>query len=342
MSKRTIKPSRDERLVEGKSGLSKLTNAPDVGIMFDFDSGSVQIGDGESGADLTKPNSVAMSSLVPETPGWMKSFYQQMDGITKSEMIGIDHDSGNLVIEPELPQSDLAKFVEVLAFVFESQYRQNKEILLWLGELILIHSTQNGLTLEEAIEKLKLTERNNGVTWSMRTLVKWPVVVQRIPESIRRLPIPPSYLAEAALFKQPEDPAQRVQFNNSRDALLLSVAKNPSQWSRNRFCASMKEIQTLMGIPQQRDEGVRILMKRLISFYRIRSSVRESEMKPKFGFVLSDISAWITALEFGLARRGVIPDNPEDEVVAGDGRTEQTRQKNSKRKEEPEKDGEET
>ena len=66
MSKRTIKPSRDERLVEGKSGLSKLTNAPDVGIMFDFDSGSVQIGAVAQGATVDREVEVAYAGR----PDW--------------------------------------------------------------------------------------------------------------------------------------------------------------------------------------------------------------------------------------------------------------------------------
>lgn len=323
----------------------KLSNAPDdQPLAFDLGAGKVYFdtpsGGDESNMDLDSPHSIAnMSNTANHArPDWLKQFYGQMGSYVKdaSDKAAIDEDSGELRLGVKMTASDLKKVCGNLAWLYEAQYRQNKEILLWIGEIILdyIARAPHDITIEEAIEGLGLLDRSNGVKWKLRTLARWPIVVQRIPAQIRQLPIPPTYLSEAALFAQPEDPAKKIAFSNARDSLLLAVADKPDSWSRARFVNCMKELQEAFGIERMRNEGVAALQARLLSLYRIRELSHNrgstSEYYKSLGLSLTDVCNWIYNIESELIHRGKMEALPEDDIPSSDGLTKNARERIAK------------
>ena len=194
------------------------------------------------------------------------------------------------------------------------------------------------VSIEEAIEELGLLKRENGVKWSMKTLAKWPIVVQKIPAPIRQLPIPPTYLSEAALFAQPEDAGKKLQFNNARDAMLVAVSESPDSWTREKFVSCMKELQEHFGVERIRNEGVAALQERLIAYYRIRHAAYTSGMVQSFykenNIPAKDVATWIYNIESELVRREKLPPDPLGKVPTGDGLTQSARDRISKQQKE--------
>ena len=317
--------------------LIRLSNAPDnQPLALDVEKGMLYLDkDSESeGADIDLNSPASVSSLKGtinhSRPTWLKQFFGQMGGYVSeaSTQAGIDPETGALSLGGKITASDLKKVCAHLAWLYEAQYRQNKEILLWIGEIILDYMARSSvdLTIEEAIEALGLLERDNGVRWKLKTLARWPLVVQRIPAPIRQLPIPPTYLSEAALFSQPEDPEAKIRFSNARDALLLSVADKPDAWSRERLVNCMKELQEHFGVERTRNEGVAALQCRLLALYRIRHSAFSSPISVKgyyerLGLDEKHVSQWIYNIESELIYRGKMEAMPEDEIPSGDGLT---------------------
>jgi len=313
-------------------------------LSFDLDSGKLYVDslgeNDEIAISLNQPRSVAQMSetLQQSRPQWILDFYSQMNTYVgqASNKASIDTKNGQLVLDVAMPKSSLRKVCEHLAWLYEAQSRQNKEILLWIGELILDYIARSGspITVEEAIEELGLLERENGVRWSMKTLANWSVVAQKIPSEIRQLPIPPTYLAEAAMFAQPQDPDERVQFNNARDALLVAVSNKPDSWSKSKFVACMKELQEEFGMERTRNEGVSALQERLIRLYRLRTIAQESGDIDTFytniGLKRKDVSAWIYNIEAALIERDKLEPDPLAIIPSGDGLTEAARERAAK------------
>ena len=293
--------------------------------------------DEEIAIPLNQPQSVARlsSTLQQSRPQWILDFYSQMGTYVNqaSNKASIDSQTGQLLLDPSMPKSSLRKVCDHLAWLYEAQNRQNKEILLWIGELILDYIARAGITitLEEAIEELGLTKRENGVRWSVKTLARWAVVAQKIPAEIRQLPISPSYLAEAAMFAQPDDPDEKVQFNNARDALLTAVANKPDLWSRSKFVACMKELQDEFGLQRTRNEGVSALQERLINLYRLRNFAETCHDVDAFykslGLKRADVSSWIYNIEAALIDRDKLDPDPTAIIPTGDGLTEAARER---------------
>lgn len=320
-----------------KDEFFKLTNAPDEApIAFQLGEGKAYLDkdaeDDDSVIDLGSVHAVAnmKSTVAAARPEWLKQFFNQMNTYVSSsggENVEIDPETGALSLGAKMAKSELRKLVENLAWLVESQHRQTKEILLWIGECILdfiARDTRQDLTVEEAIEELGLLERENGYKWSMKTLVKWPVVISRIPASIRSLPIPPTYLSEAALFAMPEDPQERIAFGNARDVLLMSVADKPNVWSRSTFVACMKELQDRFGIERQRNEGTSALLLRLIDLYRLRDNYSEDTVT---GISKRDVADWIYNIENELISRDRLPASPTGRVPTSDGLTKGARER---------------
>ena len=322
-----------------------LKNAPpDQPLRFDLKGGKLYIdslgNDEELAYQLDHPQSVAkMSSTLQQSrPQWILDFYAQMGAYVSqaSESATINPDSGLLTLSTSMTKTSLRKVCEHLAWLYEAQSRQNKEILLWIGELILDYVARSGhpITIEEAIDDLGILKRENGVHWGMKTLARWAVVAQRIPIAIRQLPIPPTYLAEAAMFAQPDDPDEKIQFNNARDALLVAVANKPDSWSRSKFVSCMKELQEEFGLQRTRNEGVSALQERLINFYRLRTLAQESGDPQDFyrsiGLSRKDVSAWIYNIEATLIDRDKLEPNPLSVIPTGDGLTESARSRVAK------------
>lgn len=294
--------------------------------------------DEEFAIRLDAPNEVAKMKKTSDfsRQQWVKDFFGQMSDYVKGahKKAEIDSETGELLIDPKMPKSGLRDVCNNLAWLYEAQYRQNKEILLWIGEIILDYiarDTMGTMTIETAIEELGLLKRDNGVKWKLRTLVKWPIVVQRLPAPIRQLPIPPSYLTEAAIRSQPEDPQDKVKFNNARDALLVSVAEKPEAWSRQRFVACLKELQDHFGIDRQRNEGTADLQARLIAYYRLQREAENSgdidSYYENLGLDRKEVATWISTIEISLFTRHKLTIDPKEEVPRGDGLTEKARER---------------
>lgn len=335
-----------------KKNYLKFANAPQNQPMsIDLDKGEMYLskseGDPDGKIDIAKANSVSQTkaALTQARPKWLTDFFAQMDTVIQAasggdgkkspNLVNIDTNTGELAISPNMPKSDIKKVCSHLAWIYEAQYRQNKEILLWIGELILDYiarETHREITIEEAIEELGLLERNNGVKWKVKTLCKWPIVVQRIPAPIRQLPIPPTYLTEAALFSQPEDPMDKIKFNNARDAMLVAVAENPDGWSRSKFVGCMKELQEYFAVGLTRNEGIASLQSRLICYYRLQREAAMSSQAPKsfyanLGLDEKEVATWIYNIENELIVRGKLPEQPFDEIQKGDGLTPSARER---------------
>ncbi len=319
------------------SKLVRLSNAPESQpLALDVENGQLFLDKDadDEGATINLDSPASVSSLPGairhSRPDWLKQFFGQMDGFVgnASKQAGIDPETGALSLGGKITASDLKKVCRDLAWLYENQYRQNKEILLWIGEIILDYMARSTVdpTVEEAIEALGFLERDNGVRWKLKTLARWPLVVQRIPPAIRQLPIPPTYLSEAALFSQPEDPKAKIRFSNARDALLLSVADKPDAWTRQRLVNCMKELQEHFGVERTRNEGVAALQHRLLALYRLRHTAFSSPLSvqgyyKKLGLDEKYVSTWIYNIESELIYRGKMEAVPEDEVPSGDGLT---------------------
>ena len=319
----------------------KLKSPPhDCPLAFDIESGKCYLNKDQSDPDsvinLANLQSVAdaKTTLKNSRPAWLKEFFGSMDTYVADEANGgkarIDPDTGLLEIDPKTTTSELKSICSKFAFLFEAQARQNKEILIWIGEIILdyIARASGDCTVEEAIDALGLCERQNGVKWSYKTLFRFPLVAQRIPASIRQLPIPVSYLCDAAAFSMPEDPKQRVMFSNARDAMLLSVAENPDVWSRTKFCDCMKELQQAFGMERMRNEGISSLRERLIAYYRLRHlAIASGDPKAFYAnqnMNEKEVSEWIYNIEAELISREKL--NPDPLVIpTGDGLTQAAR-----------------
>ncbi len=314
----------------------KLSNAPaDQPLSFDLEQKKFYMdkdaGDEDSVIDLSDAHAVAnMKSIVSHSrPEWLQQFFSQMSSFVSkaSPNATVDEDTGQLELGAKTMKSDLKRVCEDLAWLYEAQDRQSKEILLWVGEIILDYLARDtrDLTIEEAIGELGLLNRKNGFKWSLKTLARWPLVVQRIPAPIRQLPIPRTYLSEAALFSQPEDPGQKIQFNNARDAMLVAVSEKPDSWSRERFVSCMKELQAHFGVERIRNEGVSALQERLIAYYRIRNEAYQSGLVQTFyknnDIPAKDVATWIYNIEAELIRRDKLPPDPLDKIPKGDGLT---------------------
>jgi hypothetical protein len=336
-----------------KDGFFILASSPeDDPIALDLDSGELYLNkkeseEGEKVMSLTIPNGVATTSttaLALKRPDWMSEFFTQMDDYvgSSSKNAKID-ENGQLHLAPNITASDIKAVCGNLTWLYEAQYRQNKEILLWIGEIILDHIARStdDVSIEGAIEDLGFLSRENGFRWKLKTLVKWPIVVKKIPIAIRQLPIPATYLTEAAMFGGPDDLNDKIKFNNARDALLISVSQKPDSWSRERFVNCMKELQEKMGIERNRTEGISALRERLISYYRLKS-VAESSGDPK-GFCerqnldYADINQWIYSIEGELICRGKLDPIPENSSLTGDGLTQAARLRLEKNKDKLEK-----
>lgn len=320
----------------------KLSNAPeDQPLAFDLEKErlyrNTNAEDEDSVIDLSDTHSVAnMKSIVSHSrPEWLQQFFSQMSSYVSkaSPNATVDEDTGQLELGAKTVKSDLRRVCEDLAWLYEAQDRQSKEILLWVGEIILDYMARDtrDLTIEEAIEELGLLNRKNGVKWSMKTLARWPIVVQRIPAPIRQLPIPRTYLSEAALFSQPEDPNKKIQFNNARDAMLVAVAEKPDSWSRKRFVSCMKELQEHFGVEKIRNEGVSALQERLIAYYRIRHEAYQSGSPQAFyknaGIPSKLVATWIYNIEAELIHRDRLQPDPMDKIPVGDGLTNTARKR---------------
>jgi hypothetical protein len=321
-----------------------LINAPkSQPVSFSTTSGKLFLNKDEESDDsvinLSTPNAICNGRGVREieTPEWVGHFFERMDDYSKTatKAVSISKD-GQLSIEANATPKDLKQITSHLAWLFESQSRQNKEILVWIGEIILDYMARasHSPSIEEAVDDLGFLERDNGVKWKMKTLVKWVVVAQRIPHEIRQLPVPQSYLAEAALFARPEDPEKRVKFDNIRDAMLLSVAENPDEWSRNSFVACIKELQHEFDVTPTRNEGISSLQTRLIQLYRLQREVENGYTTyAKLGLDVGEISAWIYNMEFELQYRHKMNPDPTQEIPKGDGLTQAARERIIKKSE---------
>jgi hypothetical protein len=326
----------------------KLANAPeDQPLAFDLRENKLYLDPSTRGSEdpedqekiipLDATHSVAQmkSTLTHSRPQWLKDFFKSMGDYVSQASGGatIDPGTGALTLDAAMPRTQLKKVVEHLAWLYEAQYRQNKEILLWIGEVILDYMARDtrDLTIEEAIEELGLLDRNNGVKWKLKTLARWPIVVQRIPAPIRQLPIPPTYLSEAALFAQPEDPDDKVKFGNARDAMLVAVAEKPDSWSRARFVNCMKELQDQFGMERQRNEGIAALQERLIAYYRLRWEANLSGDPQAFyknnNIPPKEIASWIYNIECELISRGKMAEIATNHVPRGDGLTATARER---------------
>ena len=320
----------------------RLANAPEEQpLAFDLREGKLYTDkhqdDEDSIIDLDKAHSVAQmrSTLNQSRPKWLKEFFEQMNGYVSqaSDKAEIDSETGQLSLHPDMTKSKLKEVCGNLAWLYEAQYRQNKEILLWIGELILDYMARavTDMTIEEAIEELGLLDRSNGVKWKLKTLARWPVVVQRIPAPIRQLPIPPTYLSEAALFAQPDDVEDKIKFNNSRDAMLVAVSEKPDVWSRSKFVACMKELQDHFGMERSRNEGVSQLQERLIAYYRLQREAEGTNDIGAFygniGLDRKDVSQWIYNIEAALVDRNRMTASPTDQIPRGDGLTQTARER---------------
>ncbi|MAO74689.1 MAG: hypothetical protein CL699_06935 [Chloroflexi bacterium] len=327
----------------------KLSNAPDdQPLALDLEKGKFYMNrdadSDDSVIDLRSTHSVARlkSTLSSNRPEWLQQFFCQMnDYVSKaSTKAAVDESTGQLELGANIAKSDLKNVCDNLAWLYEAQHRQNKEILLWIGEIILDYMARDtrDLSIEEAIEELGLLKRENGVKWSMKTLAKWPIVVQKIPAPIRQLPIPPTYLSEAALFAQPEDAGKKLQFNNARDAMLVAVSESPDSWTREKFVSCMKELQEHFGVERIRNEGVAALQERLIAYYRIRHAAYTSGMVQSFykenNIPAKDVATWIYNIESELVRREKLPPDPLGKVPTGDGLTQSARDRISKQQKE--------
>ena len=322
-----------------------LANAPDnVPIGIDLDTGVVHIDkpsttDEGLMIDINKPNCIIGSKALSnvENQDWVNQFFERMDAYIKasSPCVGVSK-SGELIIEAHATPTALKDACNHLGWLYESQSRQNKEILIWIGEIILdyIAKSPHDLSVEEAIEELGYLDRDNGVKWKLKTLAKWPIVVLKIPHEIRQLPIPQSYLSEAAVFAQPEEPVAKIKFANCRDALLLSVAESPEEWSRNKFVACMKELQQTFGVESTRNEGVASLQGRLICLYRLQREVEQGHTTfAKLGLSDHEIAAWVYNIESELQYRKVIDPDPTANIPVGDGLTKAARERIIKKSE---------
>jgi hypothetical protein len=287
----------------------------------------------ESTLSIATPNMISRANAVAAIarPAWVSSFFATMNDLVSStsKSASISED-GSLIIGLDATATDLKGISNHLAWLYESQMRQNKEILVWLGEVILdyIARSTHDPTVEEAIEELGFLDRENGIKWKMKTLCKWVIVAQRIPHEIRQLPLPQTYLSEAAMFAHPEDPDSKVKFANIRDAMLLSAAENPDDWSRSKFTACMKELQHAFGIQSNRNEGVASLQGRLIAMYRIQRAVERCETTYQLiGVEAHEFNAWIYNVESELQYRSVIASDPTEDIPIGDGLTKQARER---------------
>jgi hypothetical protein len=317
----------------------KIQNAPqDQPLFFDTDAGVMfsDPEDAESSIDISMPHAVA-TGVADTKPQWMSDFYTQMNGYVNQSSPKASIDGlGQLLLSPDMPKSSLKKVCDHLAWLYEAQFRQNKEILLWIGEVILDYMARstNPVTIEEAIEELGLTKRENGVKWSMKTIARYPIVVQKIPPKIRQLNIPPTYLSEAALFSQPQDPVQKTQFCNARDAILVAISKSPDLWSRSKFVACMKELQEHFGMTPTRNEGVSALQERLIAYYRIAKMAAESgdidAYYTSIGLDRKEVATWIYNIESALIDRNRLEPDPLEAIPKGDGLTETARNRVTK------------
>lgn len=326
-----------------------LANSPEnAQISFDPKSNKIFLSKDEnsddSTIDMSVPDSISKTKSVANVarPEWVTQFFTRMNDYigasTKSASISSD---GQLSMDAKATSSDLKEACSHFAWLYESQMRQNKEILVWIGEIILDYMARasHDPTIEEAIEELGFLDRDNGVKWKLKTLAKWPIVVQRIPHAIRQLPIPQTYLAEAAMFSQPQDPEKRTKFCNVRDALLLSAAENPDAWSRTKIVACMKELQSEFGVESHRNEGITSLQSRLIGLYRLRNEVeRGYRTYSKLGLDEKEVSAWIYNIESELQYRRMMNPDPVAEIPVGDGLTQAARERIIKKSEKIEKE----
>tara|TARA_R110000764_G_scaffold17520_4_gene48149 strand:+ start:1030 stop:2043 length:1014 start_codon:yes stop_codon:yes gene_type:complete len=318
--------------------LHSLANAPEnQPVSFDLASNQLYLNkpdsSDESTLDLTIPNVICNTKAAAMTsrPDWVTQFFERMnDYVGAATPVASISPNGELAIDAAATSSDLKEACSHLAWLYESQMRQNKEILVWIGEIILdyIARASHSPTVEEAIEELGFLDRDNGFKWKLKTLAKWPIVAMKIPHEIRQLPIPQTYLSEAAIFSQPEDPEKRVKFANVRDAMLLSAAENPEEWSRSKIVSCMKELQHEFGVESHRNEGILSLQNRLICLYRIQREVeRGYTTYAKIGVDEKEVAAWLYNVEAELQFRRKLDPDPTAEIPVGDGLTKAARER---------------
>lgn len=317
--------SEEGQLLKFKASPSEISVDLERGKLFT----NKDTSDPDAVVDLESPLSVANMSgtLSRGRPEWITNFYGSMNDFiqTASPKAQINTSTGELLLDPSITKSDTLKLCSSLASMVESTAHQTKATLIWIGELILDHiaKSPHDLSIENAIEELGLTKRENGIHWSVKSLARWPAVVQRIPNQILQLPIPSSYLTEAAMFKAPDDPVEKIKFNNARDALLLQVSENQSEWSRSKFVSCMKELQDAMCVDRRKMDSVASMYHRLVLLYRIRN---EAHLTPNpaayyasIRLGTKDVANWIYSIEAELITRGKLEADPKNEVPHGHG-----------------------
>jgi len=323
-----------------ESSLIKFTSAPQTSsISIDLDGGKMFTDKNSEEPsvtiDLTVPGSFAMTVVNNDED--MKPFYgsmgQFMESITTNK-VAVDRDTGELIISPSAMKSDLIRLSVSLAGMAEKQEQESKAVKIWMGEAILdyIAKAPYEITIDEAIEQLGFLERASGIiNWKPSTLARWPAIVQRIPHNILRLPIPQSYLAEAALTKAPEGPIDKIKFNNARDALLVHVSQNRSQWSKSKFVSCMKELQDAFKIARSRGESVSLMYERLVQLYRLRHEAHMTGNPTAYyqsiGLGIKDVANWIYNIEAELISKEKLEPDPKDQIPANDGLSAAARQR---------------
>jgi hypothetical protein len=187
------------------------------------------------------------------SPQWVRQYRGELTDmlVTLNSGCFINPDTGLLVIPPAVQPDEIALVSRGMAGLFEIQTRQNKEILVCLGHAILAYADRAQKTLEEAIDEMRLTERKNGVVWSMATLIAMPRVVERFPQEVLNLPVPWTYLVHAAGFAEPEDPEELAKFANDRDDLIRAAAADPSSWNREKLANEVKALQEKYNVKAQ-------------------------------------------------------------------------------------------
>ena len=261
------------------------------------------------------------AAVVPDAaPAWVRQYRGELTDMLASLDSGcfINPDTGLLVIPTAVQPDEIAKVTRGMAGLFEIQTRQNKEILVCLGHAILAYSDRTGKTLEESIDEMRLTERTNGVVWSMATLVAMPRTVERFPQEILNLPVPWTYLVHAAGFAEPEDPEELAKFSNERDALIRAAAADPANWNRDKLSTEVKNLQEKYNVKSSnRRTPVKEVLTRLVILYRILRECNDAEIVAA-GSTRADINAWIRSWEDELSHRGSIPILPlQDGIPVG-------------------------
>jgi hypothetical protein len=264
--------------------------------------------------DLTEQQAAIVAD---PSPAWVRQYRGELTDMLATLDSGcfINPDTGMLVIPPSVQPDEIAKVSRGMAGLFEIQTRQNKEILVCLGHAILAYADRTQKSLEESIDEMRLTERQNGVVWSMATLMAMPRTVERFPQEILNLPVPWTYLVHAAGFAEPEDPEDLANFANARDQLIRAAAADPVNWNRDKISTEVKNLQDQFNVkPQNRRTPVKEVLWRLCMLYRILRECSDAEIIAA-GTTRADINAWIRSWEDELSHRGSLPILPLQEGI---------------------------